>query len=74
MTRKIIHSRPDYILEAEIVDALPGLALNLYTIWPQARTDRSPHRILNINLPMEGISALGDFITQCVAARGGNHG
>jgi hypothetical protein len=75
MTRKIIHSKPDYILEAEIVDAPPGLALNLYTIWPQARTDRSQHRILNINLPTEGMSALGDFIKQSVAARGGdNHG
>lgn len=72
MTRKIIHSKPDYILEAEIVDAPPGLALNLYTIWPQARTDRSPHRILNINLPTEEMSDLGDFIKQSVATNSGS--
>jgi len=64
MTRKVIYQRLDYILEAEIVDARPGLALNLYTVWPQARTDRSPHRILNINLPKEEMTALGDFIKE----------
>ena len=36
------------------------ISVSVYSVWPQARTDRSPHKLFNINLPKEAMDKLGD--------------
>lgn len=59
---KAIFVRPHYELHAERKQIGDLVSLNIYSVWPQARTDRSPHKLLNINLPEPEMSALADYI------------
>jgi len=59
---KAIFVRPHYELLAERKQTGDSVSVNIYSVWPQARTDRSPHKILNINLPKPEMDALADFI------------
>jgi len=64
---KAIFIRPHYELYAERTQTDDAVSLNVYSVWPQARTDRSPHKILNINLPKPEMDALADFIKGTLA-------
>jgi hypothetical protein len=57
-----IFVRPHYELHAERKQTGDFVSVNIYSVWPQARTDRTPHKILNINLPKSEMDALADFI------------
>jgi hypothetical protein len=59
---KAILVRPHYELYAERQETVDLVSINIYSVWPQARTDRSPHKIFNINLPKSEMEALADFI------------
>ena len=59
---KAIFIRPHYELHAEREQTGDSVSVNIYSVWPQARTDRSPHKILNINLPKPEMDALADFL------------
>ena len=59
---KAIFVRPHYELHAERNETVDLVSINIYSVWPQARTDRSPHKILNINLPKSEMVALANFI------------
>lgn len=59
---KAISLRPHYELHAERVQDGDSVSVNIYSVWPKARNDRSPHKILNLNLPKVDMDALGDFI------------
>ena len=59
---KAIVVRPNYELHAERHDAADLVSINIYTVWPHARTDRSPHKILSLNLSNSEMDALADFI------------
>jgi hypothetical protein len=61
--------RAHYELHAEIMQTGDMVSLNIYSVWPKARTDRSPHRILNLNLPKDAMECLGEFVKS-----GGCHG
>ena len=66
---KAILARSDYELYGERQETGDSVSVNIYSVWPQARTDRSPHKLFSINLPKSEMEALGDFI------KGGeNHG
>lgn len=50
--KKLIYSRPDYELYLEthkVSEGITGIVLT--TRWPQARTDREEHKILNLSVP-----------------------
>jgi len=59
---KAIFTQPHYELHAERKQTGDSVSINIYSVWPQARTDRSPHKIFNINLPAHEMNALADFI------------
>jgi len=59
---KAILARPDYELYGERLETGDSISVNIYSLWAQARTDRSPHKIFNINLPKADMEALADFI------------
>jgi hypothetical protein len=59
---KAISIRPHYELHAERVQQGDSVSLNIYSVWPQARNDRSPHKILNLHLAKAEMDALGAFI------------
>jgi len=59
---KAILARPDYELYGERQETGDSVSVNIYSVWPQARTDRSPHKIFNINLSRPEMEALADFI------------
>ena len=55
-----IYKRPDFELYAERKVTGEVVSVSVYSVWPLARTDRSPHRIFNINLPKEAADKLAD--------------
>jgi len=59
---KAILVRPDYELYGERQETGDSVSVDIYSVWPHARTDRSPHKIFNINLPKSDMEALADFI------------
>jgi hypothetical protein len=46
------------------IDIKPGdiTSITISSVWPQARTDRSPHVLLNLNLPPESLKALREAL------------
>ena len=59
---KAILARTDYELYGERQVTGDLVSINIYSVWPQARTDRSPHKLFNINLPKSEMESLADFI------------
>jgi len=47
---KAILARPDYELYGERQETGDSVSVNIYSVWPQARTDRSPNKLFSINL------------------------
>ena len=59
---KAIFIRPHYELHVDRKEEKNVVSVDVYSVWPQARTDRSPHKLLNLNLPKPEMDALADFI------------
>lgn len=59
---KLVFATPLYELYAERKEIKDVVSITLYSVWPKARTDRSPHKLLNINLPDHAVKALGKYI------------
>ena len=69
----LIYKTPTYELYVERIEKYVHMGkrksvnddlvcVNLYSVWPQARTDRAPHKLLNVNLPKRIMDKLGNAI------------
>ena len=55
-----IFRKPDFVLYADRKVSGEVVSVSVYSVWPMARTDRTPHKLFNINLPKEAMDKLGD--------------
>lgn len=50
----------EYHLDKVELDGITSITIS--SVWPQARTDKSPHKLLNLNLPPESLKALRELL------------
>lgn len=62
MTTKLIYKKADYELTARMTKHNGVFCLKIFTVWPRARTDTSPHEQISLNLNQEAMCMLGGFI------------
>ncbi len=62
MAGVVVHQTDNYVLKVERTEQNGLVSVDISSVWPQARTDRSPHKLLNLNLPVESMNKLADAL------------
>lgn len=60
----IIYEKHDYIVRVEIKEQRDIFSLQIFSVWPKARTDTSPHKDHGMYLPRESLIKFANFILQ----------
>lgn len=58
MVQILVYETPQYRLYVEKSTRNGLESVTFKSVWPQARTDRSPHTLFNINLPAEAMNKI----------------
>jgi hypothetical protein len=59
--KRVIHSTPEFILEAIATHGIGGTTVEFFSTWPKANHPE-PHRLLCLTLPKESLEALTSFL------------
>ena len=64
VSMKLLVALPHFELRGERQEEKGIVSVNLYSVWPGARTDRAPHKLLNVNLSKVHMDKLADFLKE----------